>query len=141
MRWFHPRFNQTFLYLSIFNTSGGVRRLKSHTNALYHCIQNHRETVFIGRSIAWNIFPFFAISVLSVAAPLIKKKIPVATPISARVNPAPQNSAGPRLGGRAAVSRTPVDHCEVCECYNSCFHCKTLVSDCQSCHDCPFIHT
>ncbi len=55
-------------------------------------------------------FSFFAVSVLSIAAPLIKKKIPVATPSSARVNPAPQKTAGPRLGGTAAISGTPVDH-------------------------------
>ncbi len=62
-------------------------------------------------------FSFFAVSVLSFAAPLIKKKIPVATPSSARVNPAPQKTTGPRLGGTAAVSGTPVDHCKGCEHY------------------------
>lgn len=62
-------------------------------------------------------FSFSAVSVLSVAAPLIKKKIPVAAPSSAKVNPAPQNTAGPRRAGTAAISGTPVDHYKRCECY------------------------
>lgn len=78
---------------------------ESSSNCLYwyvHCMKS---------------FSFFAVSVLSVAAPLIKKKTPVATPSSARVNPAPQKTAGPRLGGTEAVSGTPADHCKGCERY------------------------
>ncbi len=82
-----------------------------------------------------NSFSFFAVSVLSVAAPLIKKKIPVATPSSAKVNPAPQKTAGPRLGGTAAISGTPVDHCKGCERY-TCQCCNLSQND-----DCCFIRT
>ncbi len=53
---------------------------------------------------------FLAMSgVVAVVFALMRKKSPVMTPSSPRVNPTPQKTAGPTLGRTAAASGTPGD--------------------------------